>query len=148
MQWFHWWHHQHHHVTGNILLPCTCQKLICPSNGTYKPHLQISSCAHRRQLCQYICFIQTYCNQQYDHKHWYTYISHYWHMSLNKYTSHTMHVCPTVQLLWFAYRPYIIAHTSPKKKQQQQTINYHSIAIYVLTTSMTFKYQIYMIYAN
>ena len=45
MQQCNWWHHQHH-VTRHILLLCTYQKLICPSNATYKPQIPISSCAH------------------------------------------------------------------------------------------------------
>ena len=28
-----------------MLLPCTQQKLICPLNATYKPHMTISSCS-------------------------------------------------------------------------------------------------------
>ena len=34
-KWCHWKPH-HHHVTGNMLLLCSCEKLICPSNATYK----------------------------------------------------------------------------------------------------------------
>ena len=31
--------------------------------------------------------------------HWYTYISHYWHIPMKKYTYHSSHVCPTTCLL-------------------------------------------------
>ena len=44
-------------------------KTNMPSNATSKLHLQISSCAHMRQLCLYICLTLTQCNQQYDQKH-------------------------------------------------------------------------------
>ena len=32
--------------------------------------------------------IETHCNQHCDQEHWYTYISHYWQMPLDKYTCH------------------------------------------------------------
>ena len=47
---------------------------------------------HMRQLCQYICLIWTHCNQQCDQECRFTCTSHYWHMPLNKYTCHTVHV--------------------------------------------------------
>ena len=49
---------------------------------------------HMRQLCQYICPMQTQCNQHYDQKYWHTNISYYWHMSENKYVCHTVYVFP------------------------------------------------------
>ena len=42
---------------------CTCQKLICASNATYKPHVLISSCAHITELYHCICLIWTQCYQ-------------------------------------------------------------------------------------
>ena len=42
-----------------------------------------------RQLYQYIYFIRTQCNQQCDQGHQYTYISHPWHIPLNKYACQT-----------------------------------------------------------
>ena len=47
-------------------------------------------------------------------KHWQTYISHYWHMPLNKYTCHTTHVCATICLFMAAYIPNITVHISKK----------------------------------
>ena len=38
-------------------------------------------------------------NNNMDQEHWYTYISHYWHMPWNKYACHTAHICPTSFLL-------------------------------------------------
>ena len=69
----------------HALLPNMCQKQICPCNATYMLHMPISSCADIRQLCQYIYLISAYQNQKCHHKHWFTYISYYWHMTLNKY---------------------------------------------------------------
>ena len=63
-----------------MLWPYTCQQQICPLNATYMSHIPISPCAHMRQLCQHINLKWTHCNQQCDHKHWYTYMSHYWHI--------------------------------------------------------------------
>ena len=82
--------------------PFYMPKLICSSNATYKPHIPISSCAHVRHLCQYTCLIWTHCNQQCEQEHWYTYLSHYWHMPQNKYASH----CITT----LAYRPHITGY--------------------------------------
>ena len=67
-----------------MLLPHKCQQQICPSNGIYMSHRQISLCVHIRHLCQYIYLISPNHNKVYQHKHWYTYISHYWHMTLKK----------------------------------------------------------------
>ena len=52
MPWCQWWHNQHH-VTLKILLPCTCQKLICPSNATNNAHVPITSCAQDNPLSIY-----------------------------------------------------------------------------------------------
>ena len=41
--------------------------------------MSITSCVHIRKLNQYIHLIWTQCYQEYN-KHWYTYITHYWHM--------------------------------------------------------------------
>ena len=41
----------------------------------------------------------THHNQKCLHRHWYTYISHYWHMSLNKYASHIAQECSTAQIV-------------------------------------------------
>ena len=98
----------------NMLLPCTCQKLMFPFNITCKPYMPIRSCAHMRQLCQYICIIYAHWNQHCDQKHWCTYISHYWYMFLKKYSSHITEICPTALLLWSTYRLHITGHTNPK----------------------------------
>ena len=58
-------------------------KLLCPSNATYKQHMPISSCAHMRQQCHYICIICAHCNQLCGQEDWYAYISYYWHIPLN-----------------------------------------------------------------
>ena len=59
------------------------------------PHIwnmSVSSCAPVTQLSQYINLIWSQCNQQYDQEQWSTYISHYWHMPLNKHACHMAHM--------------------------------------------------------
>ena len=90
-----------------MILPHMCQHQICPSNATYISQMKISSYAGLRQRCQYIGFIHSQCNQQCDYNYWYTYISHYWHMPLNKDACHTSYVCHTTFLLQSTYRPHI-----------------------------------------
>ena len=48
--------------------------LFCARNkyGLQMPHMQITSCAHMWQQCQYIYLIWTYYHQQCDQEHWYT----------------------------------------------------------------------------
>ena len=41
------------------ILPNMCQKLICPSNAKYMPHMHRSSFADIRQLFQYISHINS-----------------------------------------------------------------------------------------
>ena len=130
-----------------MLLPYTCQKQICPSNATYKTHMPISSCVHMTQLCQYIYLIWTKSNQQCDQEHWYTYISNYWHMSLNIYVSHMTHICPTALLLWSIYRPHSTGHAG-LKKTQIATYNYHTIANIVPETNMSLKCYVFATHAN
>ena len=82
---------------------------ICSSN-TYAlemPHLPITSCVAMRQLCRYIHPIWCQCDEQCDQEYWYTFITHYWHMHLNKFTHHIAHVS-LPHLLWFAYRTHVI----------------------------------------
>ena len=55
-----------------------------PSNTTYMPNIPITPCTHTRQLWQYLYFIWMQCKQQCNQDYCYTYISHYWHMLLNK----------------------------------------------------------------
>ena len=133
-----------------MLLPCICQRIICPSNPKYKPLMLICSHAHMRQLCQYICITWIQCNQQCDWEQWYTYISHYWHMTLNKYAFKIAHICPTALLLWSIYvRTYITTHTSPKKLCNFQVFKYHTIVIYVLPRNMPLECHIFeKTYAN
>ena len=61
----------------NLLLLYMCQQQKCPSNATYMPSIPAASCAHTKQLCQYVNFKWTQCNQKCDYQHWYIYISHY-----------------------------------------------------------------------
>ena len=97
-----------------MLLLCTCQKLTCPSNATYKLQMAITSCPHMTLLCQYICLIWIHCNQQCEQELWYTFILHHWHMPLNKYAYHTVHMCSTTLLLQSTYIYHITLHISKK----------------------------------
>ena len=98
-----------------MLCPYISWQHICPSDAIYISNMPITSCAHRRQLCQYIDLILTQCNQLCEQEHWYTYISHYWHMPLNTvYACHIVHICPTTLLLWSSYKPHITACTHQK----------------------------------
>ena len=73
-----------------MLLPYLCQQQICPLNTKCMLHMPISSCADIRQLCQYICLIQTWCNQQCYYKDLYTITSLAY--ALNKYACHIIHI--------------------------------------------------------
>ena len=81
-----------------LLFTCFCHTCAnnkyAPLNATHMPHMPITSRVDIRQICQYIYLIRTHCNQQCEHKHWYTHISHHWHMALNINTCHITHVCP------------------------------------------------------
>ena len=91
---------------------------ICPSNTIYMPYMQISLYAEMRQLCWYIYFTWIYCNQQCNHMNWYTYISNYWHMPLNKYAWHMTHVCPTALIMLSTCWPHITVYISQNQQQQ------------------------------
>ena len=87
----------------NVYLTCYCH--VCASNiyAPQMPHMQISICADMSQLCQYIGLIAAKCNQQCDQDHWYTHISHYWHMPMNTHIIYvplqcycSLHIDPTL----------------------------------------------------
>ena len=81
-------------IYTHMVLPYMGQQQIClPICKIYKlAHV------HMSQLCQYKFLIWTHCNQQCDHKHCYTYNSHYSHMPLSKYAFLIAHICPMA--LW------------------------------------------------
>ena len=78
------------------VIPIYMPPKICSSNAKYIPHMQITSFADMRQLCQYTYLIWSHCNQQCDQKHRYTYISHYLHMLLTN-MSPILHTYVTLQ---------------------------------------------------
>ena len=80
-------------------------------------HMLITSCADMNKHI-YICLIWTHCNQQYHPKHLYTYLSHYWHIPLNKYACHITQVCATVVITMCTCRSHIAAHMSKMNKFQ------------------------------
>ena len=104
--------------------------------------MPVNSCANIRQLSQYIYLKGIQCNQQCDQKLRSTYISHYWHIVLNKYACDFALICPPA-----FYRPRITAQTSPKK-QKFVTDTPHIIDKHVPNTNMLLKCCIYATYAN
>ena len=71
-----------------MLLPYIYQQKYAPQ----MPHMLISSCAGIRHLCQYVHIISSHHNHECHHKHLYKYISHYWHMPLEKYATPHIHM--------------------------------------------------------
>ena len=71
--------------------------------------------ARHATMCAFVLpCIWTQFNPQCDQKHWYTYISHYCQMPLNKEGCHIAHFCPTALLLYATHR----LHTQVKNKLQ------------------------------
>ena len=85
-------------------------KTNMPSSVRYEPHMPISSHAHIRQLCQYICLIYV-INSVTRQK------------PMNKYVCNIAHVCPTALLLWSTYQAHIAVHASPTKNNLQQVLH-------------------------
>ena len=88
---------------------------------------------HMRHLCQYLHHIHTHCSPECDQRHWYTSISYYWHMPLNKHAYDTVCVHPTSFLLQISYRPHITANINKK------STNYN---IYHTTAKCVYQHQI------
>ena len=89
--------HKSTRIRFYIYLTCYCYVWANNKYALLIPHIgHICKLLHIeiRQLCQNICLICTYSNQECDHTHWYAYISHYWHMPLNKYAWHTAKISP------------------------------------------------------
>ena len=78
---------------------------------------------HMRHPCQYILYMNSMQSIN-DKEYWYTFISHYRHMPLNKYTCHIAHVCPTT-LLQSTCRPYITAHIHQKSMNCSINLPYY-----------------------
>ena len=117
-----------------MLLPCTCQKLICSSNATFKLHMPVSSCAYLRQLCQYICLIWTHYNQQCDQKHWYNPL-------------HNIGICPWTNMppklhIYIALHYHCSLHIDHTLLhiQVQKTTNYNSYLVCYIHTCGNNKY--------
>ena len=109
-----------------------------------RPHMLITSCAHMRQLCKYIYLIQTEHNEKCDHDHQYTFISHFWHMPLNKYACDIAHTCPTALQLWSKYRLHIdptLLYIQVQKNVQEVVY----ILLYMCPTNMPLKCHIYKV---
>ena len=83
---------------------------------------------------QYICLTSTHCNQQYDHKHCYTFTLHCWHMPLKKYAYHITYVPQYYYCSKHIFYPHYL--TNEQKQQQIGTLIYHAIATYKQTTNM------------
>ena len=109
---------KHNHLQNllDMLLPCMGQQQICLSiyhiyELAYMLHYYFSiNTSHELNAINNVT------------KLWYTYMPHYWHISLSKYASHITHIYPTA-LLWLSmYRSHIIGHTSQKKKKHNKLL--------------------------
>ena len=121
-----------------MLLPYLGQQ-ICPSNATYiclLLHVHISN--------NNMSSLQSIIEQ----KHWYTYISHYWHTPLNKNVCCITYLCPTGLTLLSTCRPHITTHIIYKKNYKVQPFTYHATAIYVPATNIPLKCHVYAIYQD
>ena len=118
-----------------LLWPCLCQTLLCLSNAKYMAYMQITSCVDMRQLCQYICLIKTYCNQQCDKDHWYAYQSHYWHMLL-KNMSTTVHKCVPLHVFCSHYIDQPLLHTWVNNQEMQLQLH---LKCYIFATCSNFS---------
>ena len=83
----------------NSYLPCYCHLYAKNKYAPQMPHMPFSSCADTRELYQNICLIWPHCNQQCDNEHWYTWISHCWHMPLYMYAFHITQICFTALIM-------------------------------------------------
>ena len=78
----------------SIYLTCYCHVGARNRNASqmsYICYICKLVCVHMKQLCQCKYLIRTHYNQQCDKEHWYAYISHYWHITENKYVCHIAH---------------------------------------------------------
>ena len=116
---------------------CLVLSLHCPSNHIY---MQSSSCAGRRQLCQYICLIQTCCNWQCDQKYCYACISPYWHIPLNKYACPIPYTCLTALLVKYTYKLHIYCIYKPIRSKMQ--LLFTMVLQYMWQQQMSLKYHI------
>ena len=100
-----------------MLLPYICQQKICPSSVIHANYFT------HRLSDSYVSIYTSYelnpINN--DQKHWYAFILYYWHMPLNRYTSHITHMCQIALLLQCKYRPTLL-QTSIKNLQHLFTI--------------------------
>ena len=94
-------------------------------------HMPVTSCVDIRQPCQCICLVSTQCNQQCDREDW-----------IHEF--HIMDICQicvphcTCMVHCTSITVYIqTPHYCTSKSKQQQTTNYHAIAIYVQITNMS-----------
>ena len=128
-----------------MLFSYICQQQICPSNVTYVPFMPISLCADIGLLSIYLLYINS-PQSKVSPQGLYTYISHYWHVVLKKYTWHLSCVCPTALILYSTCRPHITANTGQNNNKLH--LFYHTITIYVSTSNMPLTCHIYSIYAT
>ena len=100
--------------TKEFYNPCSIEILhafVC----VYISHIQITSCA---QIKIYISIYTSYelsAVNSVTKEHRYIYISHYWHMRLNRYPCHTACICSTALLPWSLHTDPTLLHTLVKK---------------------------------
>ena len=81
-------------------------------------------------------------------EHWYTYISNYWHMLLNKYACDIAHICSMHYYLVYIKTPHYCKYKSKKRKKQSAAGTSHIFAKYVPERYISLKCHMYAIYAN
>ena len=128
-------------------IPVLFGKWNCmPISYTRTSHLATSNPIPETTMSVYIYLIWTHCNQHCHRKHWYTYISHHWHMSLNIYACHIRQVCPTTLAVGLYVDPTVL-HIQVKQTMNWNLI-YHTISIYVPAKNGPLKWHIYTTHAN
>ena len=101
-------------------------KYIPKTNVLFKCHLYSTYTNFFR--CRYETTISVYklhkiqCNYQGCHKHWYTYMSHYLHMPMNKYVHHIAHVHPTTLITYSLHVDPTLLYKEVKQNKQVSTL--------------------------
>ena len=94
--------------------------MYMPTNMPLKCHIcQLVHTPTWNFVTTYILHMTSF-KPQCDQTHWYTYISHYWHMPLNNYACHIGYMCPTALLQYSVCRVHI--NISQKKDHGTELI--------------------------
>ena len=120
-----------------LLFPC--YNHIC-ANNKYVPQMPQICHMCTWDNCQYIYPIWTQCNQQCHNKHWYTYISHYWHIPLSLYAYHITYISTTA-LLQSTYTLHTTAYVTTTNNQVDFEFTKYNICTMHLATTFILYHQ-------